>query len=75
MRERCWRTFSASCKMDSNEAGVTHAMPLFVIGFCYSSPLACGRADALSTYNGYRSTTHVRMIASSGKTVVNNQMR
>ncbi len=50
-------------------------MPLFVIGFCYSSPLACGRADALSIYNGYRSTTHVRMIASSGKTVVNNQMR
>ena len=48
MRERCWRTFSASCKMDSNEAGVTHAMPLFVIGFCYSSPLACGSADALS---------------------------
>jgi len=21
-------------------------MPLFVIGFCYSSPLACGGADA-----------------------------
>jgi len=24
-------------------------MPLFVIGFCYSIPLACGSADAPST--------------------------
>ena len=49
-------------------------MPLFVIGFCYSIPLACGSADAPSNVQWLLVTDKRAKIASSGKTVVSNQM-
>ena len=52
-------------------------MPLFVIGFCYSIPLACGSTDALSHIMicGGWSQTQVQRFALERKPVVSNRSR
>jgi len=50
-------------------------MPLFVIGFCYSTPLACGGADALSDMQWLSVADTDVKDRSSGKTVVSSQSR